>query len=174
MPANAVPAVRHPKALSPGTPLPAHYIHCFGCGTEHPTGLHLKVVAGEGVGVSAVFTVTDDHQGAPGLLHGGVLSAAFDEALGFIMWMIGQVSVTGRLETDFVKPVPVGSVLHIKAACDGVSGRQIYVSADARLGEPDGPVAARGRAIFVTVGVEHFMEHGSPGVSDDNLWRYNP
>ena len=160
--------------MASGTQLPAHYVHCFGCGTEHPTGLHLKVWAGEGVDVRAVLTVTEAHQGAPGLMHGGVLAAAFDEALGFIMWMIGQVAVTGRLETDFLRPVPVGSELHIAARCDGVSGRKVYVSAEGKIGSPTGRAVARARALFVAVDVEHFVEYGSPGVHEDGAWSYNP
>ncbi|MEY2823137.1 MAG: hypothetical protein RLZZ485_773 [Actinomycetota bacterium] len=31
------------------------------------------------------FVVTDQHQGAPGLAHGGLLALAFDEALGKLM-----------------------------------------------------------------------------------------
>lgn len=174
LPPDALPAVRHPKALAPGTPLPAHYQHCFGCGTKHPTGLHLAVVAGEGVDVSAVFTVTDDHQGAPGLIHGGVLAAAFDEALGFIMWMVGQVAVTRRLETDYLRPVPVGTQLHIHARCDGIAGRKVYVSAEGRNGSADGEVVARSSALFIAVGVEHFEQNGSPGVTESGRWRYNP
>ena len=71
---------RHPKAPLPGTKIPSHFGHCFGCGDLHPTGLHLVAHAGQGQDLTATFTVTHDHQGAPGLAHGGLLSLAFDEA----------------------------------------------------------------------------------------------
>jgi len=45
-------------------PLPSHYNHCFGCGREHPTGLHL-LMEGGGREVRGSFTVTEHHQGAP-------------------------------------------------------------------------------------------------------------
>ena len=64
-----IPA-RHPKAPMPGTKIPSHYGHCFGCGDLHPTGLHLVAHAGDGQNLTAVFTVTENHQGAPGLAHG--------------------------------------------------------------------------------------------------------
>jgi hypothetical protein len=93
---------RHPKAPEPGTKIPSHFGHCFGCGELHPTGLHLVAHAGDGQNLTAVFTVTENHQGAPGLAHGGLLSLAFDEALGKLMWLIRSPAVTARLETDFL------------------------------------------------------------------------
>jgi hypothetical protein len=45
---------------------------------------------------------------------------------------------------------------------DGIAGRKIYESAEGRLGAPDGPVAVRARALFVVVGMEHFIKHGKP------------
>ncbi|NCV79265.1 MAG: PaaI family thioesterase [Actinobacteria bacterium] len=98
---------RHPKAPAIGSKIPSHFGHCFGCGDLHPTGLHLVAFAGENLDITAQFTVTEDHQGAPGLAHGGLLSLAFDEALGKLMWLLRAPAVTGRLETDFIKPVPM-------------------------------------------------------------------
>ncbi len=73
--------------------------------------LHLVSRAGTALDLTAEFTVTENHQGAPGLAHGGLLSLAFDEALGKLMWLIRSPAVTGRLETDFMKPVPIGTTL---------------------------------------------------------------
>jgi predicted thioesterase len=70
--------------------------------------------------------------------------------------------VTAKLETDFLRPVPVGSTLFIAAKMDGVAGRKLYASADGRLDAEDGPVALRARALFVTVEFEHFTTHGDP------------
>jgi len=55
------------------------------------------------------FVVTEKHQGAPGLAHGGLLARALDEALGKLMWLLRAPGVTARLETDFLKPVPMGT-----------------------------------------------------------------
>ena len=156
------PAVRHPDAPAPGTVLVPHYAECFGCGPDVPGGLRITTTVDEGLTVRAQFTVTDDHQGAPGLAHGGLLSAAFDEALGSLAGLLRIPAVTGRLETDFRMPVPVGSTLYITATVLGITGRKIYESAEGRLNAPDGPVAVRARALFVTVGMEHFLQHGPP------------
>ncbi len=150
----------HPDAPSPGTELGEHYSDCFGCGEAAPGGLRIRARAGEGVSVDAEFTVTALHQGAPGLAHGGLLTCAFDEALGAIGYMLHTTAVTGHLETDFRRPVPVGSTLHIHAWCEAVAGRKIYSRAVGRLDSPDGPIAVEAAALFVSVGLEHFVDNG--------------
>lgn len=152
--------VRHPDAPAPGELLGAHYEHCFGCGGGQPHGLHLEARAGEGVTIAAEFTVRPAHQGAPGLAHGGVLASALDETLGSLNWLLRTIAVTGRLETDFVRPVPVGTTLHLQAEVTAVAGRKIYATATGRIGAPDGPVAVRADALFVEVKVDHFVQHG--------------
>jgi acyl-coenzyme A thioesterase PaaI-like protein len=150
---------RHQLAPAIGSKIPSHFGHCFGCGELHPTGLHLVAYAGEGLDVSAQFTVTENHQGAPGLAHGGLLSLAFDEALGKLMWLIRAPAVTARLETDFLKPVPMGTTLHITARITGQVNRKVYTAAEGRLGGPDGEIAVRAAALFVIVPMSHFLEN---------------
>jgi acyl-coenzyme A thioesterase PaaI-like protein len=148
---------RHPQAPAAGSKIPSHFGHCFGCGELHPTGLHLVAYSGEGLDISAEFTVTENHQGAPGLAHGGLLSLAFDEALGKLMWLLRAPAVTGRLETDFIKPVPMGSTLHITAEITGQVNRKVYTSAIGRLNSPDGEIAVRAAALYIIVPMDHFI-----------------
>jgi acyl-coenzyme A thioesterase PaaI-like protein len=151
--------IRHPKAPTEGSKIPSHFGHCFGCGDLHPTGLHFSAVAGSGLDLTGKFTVTENHQGAPGLAHGGLLSLAFDEALGKLMWLIRTPAVTGRLETDFLMPVPMGRTLYIDARITGQSGRKIYTQAQGRLDSPTGEVAVMAAALFISVPMEHFIKN---------------
>ena len=151
--------LRHSKAPAIGSKIPSHFGHCFGCGDLHPTGLHLVAHAGQGANLTAKFTVTENHQGAPGLAHGGLLSLAFDEALGKLMWLIRSPAVTARLETDFLKPVPIGSTIYITAEITGQVNRKVYTSAEGRLNSPDGPIAVSASALYVIVPMNHFMEN---------------
>lgn len=153
---------RHPDAPAPGQRIASHYSLCVGCGPAHPTGLHVVVTAGSGLTVSGRFTVTEDHQGAPGLAHGGILSLAFDEVLGSLIWLVGRPAVTGHLETDFRRPVPVGTTLDIRAQVDGAAGRKLWMSATGREGDEHGPVSVTAAAVFVIVDGAHFTEHGRP------------
>lgn len=158
-PEGALIPQRHPLAPPVGTKIPSHFGHCFGCGELHPTGLHLVAYAGEGATITAQFTVTQDHQGAPGLAHGGLLSLAFDEALGKLMWLLRAPAVTGRLETDFLKPVPIGTTLFITAEITGQVNRKVYTSAVGRIGSADGEIVVRAAALYITVPMDHFMNN---------------
>jgi acyl-coenzyme A thioesterase PaaI-like protein len=158
-PEGAIIPDRHPKAPEIGTKIPSHFGHCFGCGELHPTGLHLVAHAGAGADLTAEFTVTENHQGAPGLAHGGLLSLAFDEALGKLMWLIRAPAVTARLETDFLKPVPIGTTIHITARITGQVNRKVYTAAEGRLGGADGEIAVKAAALFVVVPMSHFLEN---------------
>ena len=158
-PEGAIIPDRHPKAPEIGTKIPSHFGHCFGCGELHPTGLHLVAHAGAGADLTAEFTVTENHQGAPGLAHGGLLSLAFDEALGKLMWLIRAPAVTARLETDFLKPVPMGTTIHITARITGQVNRKVYTAAEGRLVSADGEIAVKAAALFVVVPMSHFLEN---------------
>lgn len=150
-----------------GDQIPSHFKSCFGCGDEHETGLHMLMYAGPDLSVEGTFMVTKHHQGARGLAHGGLLSAALDEVLGSLNWLLGDPAVTGRLECEFRKPVPVGSMLHIHAEILGKERRKIYGVATAHLDSVDGPVAVVAHAIFIQVSVEHFLKNGDrSGVED--------
>lgn len=142
----------------------SHYLQCFGCGPEVAAGLHIRVIVGPGVSVRAAFEVGEQHQGAPGLAHGGILAAAFDEALGALNWLLLAPAVTGRLETDFRRPVPVGSVIDIEAEIVAVAGRKVYTRG---VGVVDGAVVATASALFVQVDRSHFTTHGRPPVGTD-------
>jgi predicted thioesterase len=75
------------------------------------------------------------------------------------MWLIRSPAVTARLETDFLKPVPMGSTLHITAEISGQVGRKVYTRAEGRLDSPDGPLAVKAAALFVVVPMSHFLEN---------------
>lgn len=162
-PATAVVPERPAAAPAPGTVIATHADDCFVCGTEG-SALGLVKTLGDGVTVHAAFTVRADHQGGPGVLHGGLLASAFDETFGVLPnFVLGTIAVTGRLETEYVRPVPVGTTVHIRAACEGVHGRKYYMTADARLDSPEGPVAGRARSLFIAVGIEHYAPYNERG-----------
>lgn len=158
-PGQTEPAVRHPDAPPPGTQLGEHYTQCFGCGSGVSGGLHVQGTVGDDASITTTFLVGTEHQGAPGLAHGGVLTAAFDETLGMLNVLRQIPAVTGKLETEFLRPVPVGATLHIVATLDGIAGRKIYSSATGRLDSPDGALALRARALFIEVQMAHFAKY---------------
>lgn len=134
----------------------------------------MTMTVGDDDTISGQFEVTDEHQGAPGLAHGGLLACAMDEVLGTMGWLLGIPSVTAHLETDFRSPVPVGTILHLRSECLGVAGRKIYLRATARLNAPDGPVAVEAHALFLAVDLSHFAQHGRGLDETGNQTRINP
>jgi acyl-coenzyme A thioesterase PaaI-like protein len=164
LPSDLVAATPAPDAPPPGAVLGQHYTRCYGCGADQSGGLRMRFTVGEGVRVTSEFVVTGDHEGAPGLVHGGLLSAALDETQATLLWLIRAPAVTARLETDFLTPVPVGATVRIDATCLGIAGRKIYTAATGTLTTPSGDdaPAVRSAALFVEVPVEHFTAFGRP------------
>ncbi|MDQ1486722.1 MAG: hypothetical protein QOJ62_2415 [Actinomycetota bacterium] len=167
LPDDVRPALPAPDAPPPGATLGQHYARCYGCGDAASAGLHMHFTVGDGVRVVSEFVVTADHEGAPGLAHGGLLTAALDETQATLLWLLRMPAVTARLETDFLAPVPVGSIVRIEASCLGVSDRKIYTAAEGRLvgeatseGLSDGVLAMRSAALYVVVPIEHFTAFG--------------
>ncbi len=151
-------------------PLPSHYEHCFGCGREHPTGLHLQMEGGA-ERVRGSFEVTEHHQGAPGLAHGGVIAAALDEGMGYLLWLVASPAVTAHIEVDYRRPVPVGSQLALEARVDRIEGRKIHASL---TGWVDGELAVEARAIYLKVGIKHFEPHARRVGEEMTDPLYNP
>jgi acyl-coenzyme A thioesterase PaaI-like protein len=122
---------------------------CVVCGSGHPTGLRMRLFAGEGVSTYAEVDVTDVHQGQAGRIHGGLLAAAFDEMMGAVNWLIGPPTLTGRLDVVYRAPVPVGRMLFFRAWSAGIDRRKNFVTAECRLDGPSGIVAATASAVFL-------------------------
>jgi hypothetical protein len=85
-----------------------------------------------------------------------------DELLGSLNWLLMSPAVTARLEVDFLLPIPVGTWVELNASVEGVDGRKIHTFGSGRIGDGDGPVAFRGKGLFVQVPSEHFSRHGRP------------
>jgi acyl-coenzyme A thioesterase PaaI-like protein len=52
---------------------------CFVCGIDNPIGLHLAFYTDDDGRCIAHFHPKPEHQGYPGQLHGGIISALLDE-----------------------------------------------------------------------------------------------
>ncbi|MGD9528263.1 PaaI family thioesterase [Pseudonocardia sp.] len=135
---------------------------CFACGDD-PGGLGLTVTTGPGGRANGIWTVEQRHQGAAGIAHGGAVAAAFDEVLGAAQVHHVESAVTASLTTDFLRPVPVGAVVHLDAVVVAYEGRKLHIEGEARLDAPDGPLAARARGLFLAVPGEHFTRFGTEG-----------
>ena len=126
-----------------------HHELCFGCGQANLFGLQLEVEPDARGGVSGRFFVKQDHQGPPGYAHGGVLTAALDEAMALLVHHEGRHALTVRLEVGLLAPAPVGAFVEVRAWLDSEEGRRLGLAATAAV---EGSEVARANGTFVRVG----------------------
>ena len=115
---------------------------CFGCGQANIFGLQLELQRGQDGTASGRFFVKQDHQGADGSAHPGVVAAALADAMARCA---GTSAPPRRLELDFDAPAPVGAFVGVEARVERRGGGTI--EAVAHADSADGRVASA-RALF--------------------------
>jgi acyl-coenzyme A thioesterase PaaI-like protein len=133
---------------------PHHDPACWGCG-DNPAGLRLPPPEVEGAEEYEAYVHFDErHQGAPGIVHGGLVSAVLDEAAGLLATWYRFPAVTARIFVRYRRPVAINTELLVRARVTGTRGRRIRVEADLTDG---GERLAEARAAFLHVPLEHFL-----------------
>ena len=126
-----------------------HHELCFGCGQANLFGIQLELEpAGEGR-VAGRFFLKQDHQGPPGVGHGGIVATALDEAMALAVHHAGVRALTRRLEVDLLAPARVGSFVSLSAGIAERSRDRLVARAVAE-GEP-GEFLAEAVGHFVTI-----------------------
>ncbi|MDO8473355.1 MAG: PaaI family thioesterase [Dehalococcoidia bacterium] len=133
-----------------------HYNYCFGCGSENPLGLKLRF-EWDGTTARTTFTAQKVHQGWPGTMHGGLLCAILDEAIGWAAYYQGIKGVTGELVTRLKRPVLTGQTIVVEATSLKTSRKLVKTKAFISL--PDGTVAAE------AVGTIYVMPQSQEAIS---------
>jgi acyl-coenzyme A thioesterase PaaI-like protein len=124
---------------------------CFVCGMRNPIGLKI-IFEGDGERVWASFTAKEEHQGYPGVLHGGITFALLDEVIGRAAMELDESSpwmMTARAEMRYRKPVPIGEELALVGEITRVRSRAVEGKGEIRL--RDGSVAVEATAMYVKV-----------------------
>lgn len=125
--------------------------HCFGCGRLNPHGLHLVFAPlAKGDGVAAPFTPRAVHEGFFGVVHGGIITAVLDEAMGWAVFARDIWAVTGKLAVTFRQPVAVGVPTRTIGRVVADRGRLLDVAAELRRTDDDA-LLADATATFVRV-----------------------
>ncbi len=107
------------------------------------------------------------HQGAPGIVHGGLVGAALDEACGLLATWHRFPTVTARIAIRYRKPVPVNRELQLTARVTESRGRRIEVAGELRDGEE---LLAEAEGTFLHVPLEHFLATPEGRAAGD-AWR---
>jgi acyl-coenzyme A thioesterase PaaI-like protein len=126
-----------------------HHDLCFGCGIANLFGLQMEVErAGEGR-VEGRFFVKQDHQGPPGVAHGGIIGAALDEAMALCVHAEGVIAVTRRFEMELHAPLPIGEFVRVEAHVADRDERQLLLRASATRDDEQRRLLAEAGAVFV-------------------------
>jgi acyl-coenzyme A thioesterase PaaI-like protein len=93
-------------------------------------------------------------QGPPGHAHGGAIAAVLDEAMGAAAWVAGHIAVAARLDTSFLRMLPLGTDATLEAWVEREEGRKIWTTG--RLLDGAGEPFAAASGLFIELPPERF------------------
>lgn len=114
---------------------------CFGCGHANPKGLKLRSFPDEG-GVTAQFTPWPEHDNGVGFVNGGIIATVLDCHSGAAVFQrsaeIGTppgsdnplMYVTAGLDVRYLRPVPLGQALQLRAVITSATDDEVVVEAE--------------------------------------------
>jgi acyl-coenzyme A thioesterase PaaI-like protein len=116
--------------------------YCFICGRKNPHGLYMTFYDDGHKTVLASHVVPEMYQGYPGVVHGGIVAAMLDEAVGRVAMIADHhhFMFSVRLEVKYRHPVPTETPLKIVGRIERLRGRLGKAVGEVYL--PDGTLAA--------------------------------
>jgi acyl-coenzyme A thioesterase PaaI-like protein len=125
-----------------------HVERCFGCSTTNPASLGIVLSATPDGAVGQV-TFGADAEGAPGLVHGGLLAPFADEVMGFVPHGGNAVRLTAEMTLRYRRPTPVDTELVCRAHAGETTGRRFHVHAAITTADDETNVLAEADAVYV-------------------------
>jgi len=127
---------------------------CFVCGEENNFGLHARFYETDNNELVAVINPSEQHQGYPGRMHGGLATTILDETIARSicngkdeqLW-----GVTIELKTRFRKPVPLGQQLKVVGRVTMEGARTFEGTGEIILPNGEIAVSAQGKYIKLTI-----------------------
>ena len=84
------------------------------------------VLQRDGDRVAGTVTLGSPYEGAPGLVHGAIVMALYDEVLALANMVNDAPGATGRLVVHFRKPTPLHTPLRFEGWTDRVEERKVH------------------------------------------------
>ena len=127
---------------------------CFVCGEKNDFGLHAKFYETEANELVALINPSEQHQGYPGRMHGGIATTILDETIARSicngkneqLW-----GVTLELKIKFRKPVPLGQELKVVGRVTNEGFRSFEGTGEIVLPGGEIAVSAEGKYIKLTI-----------------------
>lgn len=148
---------------------PDHMAHCFGCGKLNDAGHQIKSYW-DGEESICLFQPKDYHISIPGYVYGGLIASLVDchgtgtaaaaayRAENRPMDSLPPLRyLTASIQVDYLKPTPLGVVLHLRGRVKEIKGRKVIVDIDVIANDI---ITARGQVVAVQV-----PEHLIPGLA---------
>ena len=117
-------------------------------GLANPLAPPVTIARSGPMTATAAVTFGSAYEGPPGHVHGGFVSAAFDEVLGYVQSLGGNPGMTGRLTIHYRKPTPLHTPLRFEAQLVREQGRKIFTAAQLYDGTN---LTAEAEGLFVSI-----------------------
>ena len=132
---------------------------CAACQHNNACHLGIREVRREGPeSLLAVAACPPTFAGAAEVAHGGWIAAVFDDFLGQLSVLHGQLHVTASLTVDFAKPVPIQRDVHILGTRGEYEGRRLQMRAEMTLAS-SGARLASAHGVWVSRDISHYERH---------------
>ncbi len=121
-------------------------------GHSHPFAPQLEMRPTD-AGYEGTAVLGAAYEGAPGLVHGGVLSLLFDHVMAWATTRVGEYgpAMTATMTLSYRHPTPLAVPLRIAARVERVSGRKVHVAATMTA---NGVVTVEGTGLFIKLSEE--------------------
>jgi acyl-coenzyme A thioesterase PaaI-like protein len=127
---------------------------CFVCGEKNDFGLHAKFYETDANELVALINPSEQHQGYPGRMHGGIAATILDETIARSICNGKDEQIWGvtlEFKTKFRKPVPLGQELKIVGRVTSEGSRSFEGTGEIILPNGDIAVSAEGRYMKVNI-----------------------
>jgi len=123
--------------------------YCFLCGLQNPVGLRLAFYEPDDDNDRVIvhYVPPEEHQGYPGVLHGGIACALLDETIGRTLLRYDIWAMTVTLNVRFRKPIPLGQPLTVIGEMVRLRSRTMEGKGEIRLA--DGTLAVTAEAEYI-------------------------
>lgn len=148
--------------------------HCYACGQENSQGLRVTFVPDGETGSRAPYTARVEHEGWPGILHGGVTFTLMDESLGWALYFQGMRGVTAKAQTSFRLPIRTGTPLIIRGWTTGRRRQLVTARAEVRTAGPESELMAEMDATMFLVAENAPQQESKPSSTGKVHMQWKP